>query len=130
GQGAADARVIERLALVIYRQDAAAIPVAGLHCDLIAERADQLVAHRRRKATKLDRRAVAADGLDPGDLLGGVDADKPVKIGQSLMVVIGIALALDRLTGVVGDEFERPRAFDVLLVPMDVLVEFRLAVDP
>ena len=107
----------------------AAVPVALLHRDLVAERVDQLVARRRRQAAELDRRAVGADRVDPDRLLVGEDADEAVEIGQSLVVVVGVALALDRLADLVVRELERAGAHDVLLVPVRILVEDLLLVD-
>ena len=46
------------------------------------------------------------------------------------MVVVRVAHALDRLAGFVADELERAGAHDVLLVPVGVLVEHFLLVDP
>src|SRR5207244_6324864 len=71
-----------------------------------------------------------ADRVDPGRLLVGVNPDKAVKIGKPGPVVIGVAFAPDGLAGFVGDELERAGAGDVLLVPVRILVESGLAVDP
>src|SRR5205807_804245 len=79
-QGPPHARIVERLLLVVRGDQPAAIPVAGLHRDLVAERLLQLVAHGRRKAAKLDRGAVAADRVDPGRLLVGEDAFEAIEI--------------------------------------------------
>src|SRR5204863_8265418 len=60
GQGAADSNIVERFSLVVWRYRAADVPIAFLDDDLVAERADQLVACRGRHAAELDRGAVAA----------------------------------------------------------------------
>src|SRR5215467_8201197 len=115
--------------LVVRGDDGAAIPVAFLDGKLVPERGDQLVACRRRKAAELDIRTAALDRRDPGCLLLGVDADKSVEIGQARPVIVRVALAGDRLAGLVLLEAKRPRAEDVLLVPMRVAVEDRLFVE-
>ena len=130
GQRAAHPHVVERLLLVVGRDDVAAVPVALLHRDLVAELLDELVARRGRQAAELDRRAVGADRVDADRLLGGEDADEAVEIGQALVVIVGVAHALDRLAGLVAGELERAGAHDVLLVPVRVLVEDLLLVDP
>src|SRR5207244_11023130 len=89
----------------------------------------QLVARRRRKAAKLDRRAVAADRADPDRLLVGKNSDEAVEIRQSLMVVIGVARTGNRLPQLVFLKSERPGAHDVLLEPMGVAVEHLFFVD-
>jgi len=58
-QGPPDPRIVERLSLVVGLDQAAAVPVALLHGDAVAERADQLVAHRGRKP----RNSIAARSL-------------------------------------------------------------------
>src|SRR5262249_62280591 len=63
-------------------------------------------------------------------LLGGLKTGEAVEIGQSRMVIIRVAHALDRRTGLVADEFERSRTQDVLLVPARILVEDLLLVNP
>src|SRR5208283_566802 len=55
---------------------------------------------------------------------------KAIEIGQTLMIVVGVALTLDRLANIVADEFEWAGAENVLLVPVRVLVEDRLLVNP
>ena len=115
---------------MVRRHRAGDVPVALLHRDLVAERANQFVACRRRHAAKLDRRAVAADRLDPDRLLVGIDRGEAVEIGQVLVVIIGVAHAPDRLAGLVAGEFEGAGAHHVPLVPVRVLVEDRLLVDP
>ena len=50
------------------------VPIALLHCDLVAERLDEFVARGGRHAAEFDRCAVAADRLDPHRLLIGIDA--------------------------------------------------------
>src|SRR5204862_3853417 len=107
-----------------------AIPVAGLHCDLIAERAYQFFARRRRQAAELDRGAVAADRIETRRLLRRQDPDDAVKIRQPLVVVIRVALAPDRLARLVADQLEGARTHNVFLVPARVAVEDLLLVDP
>ena len=107
GQGAADARVVERLFLMVRGQHCAAVPVAGLDGDLVAERFLQFIDRGGRKAAELDRGAVAADRIDPGRLLVGEDPLERVEIGQPLMVVVGVAHPTDRLAGLILDELER-----------------------
>ena len=97
--------------------------------ELVAERLRQFVARRRRHAAKLHGRPVAADRVDPGRLLVGVDPDKAVEVGQFLPEVVGIAFALDRLPGLVGNELEGAGPHDVLLVPVRVLLQNLLLVD-
>jgi hypothetical protein len=130
GQRPPYAGIVERLPLVVRGDDQRAVPVALLYRDLFAERAEQLVDRRRRKAAEFDGCAVAADGFDPHRLLVGIDAGDPIEIGQTLMIVIRVTFALDRLTCLVVDELERAGAHDVLLVPAGILVEDFLLVDP
>src|SRR5262249_55921463 len=65
GQRTADAGIVERPFLVVRRYQTAAIPVALLHSDFIAQRLDEFVARRRREATELDRGAVRAYRVEP-----------------------------------------------------------------
>jgi hypothetical protein len=130
GQGAADANIVERLFLVVRRDRAADVPIPLLDDDLVAKRADQLVARRGRHAAELDRSAVAADRIDAGRLLVGVDRDEAVEIGQALLIIVRVAHPGDGLTGLVMGEFEGAGAEDVLLVPVRVLVEDGFLVDP
>src|SRR5439155_11873427 len=118
------------LSLVVGLYETAAIPVAGLHGDLVAQWTQKLVAHRGWEAAELDRRAVGADRVDPHRLLFGIDAGEPVEIRQPLIIIIGVLDPLDRLADLVRDKFERARAEDVLLVPAGVPVESLLLVDP
>ena len=122
--------VVERLLLVIGRHQIAAVPVALLHRDLVAELLDELIARRGRQAAELHCRAVRADRVDPDCLLVRVDAGEPVEIRQPRVIIIGVAHALDRLAELVFGELERARAHDVLLVPARILVEDFLLVDP
>ena len=115
---------------MVRRHRAGDVPVALLHRDLVAERTHQLVARRGRHAAELDRRAVAADRLDPDRLLVGIDRGEAVEIGQVLVVIVGVAHPLDRLAGLVAGEFEGAGAHHILFVPVRVLVEDRLLVDP
>src|SRR5260370_25732779 len=59
--------------LVVGFQESAAVPVAGLHGELVAQRSDQFVAHRGREAAKLDRGAVPAQRVDPTRLFFRID---------------------------------------------------------
>ena len=86
GQGAPHADIVKRLSLVVRGYHPAAVPVAGLHGDLVAERLFQLVDGGGRKAAKFDCRPVGADRLDPHRLLVGIDPGKAVEIRQPLMV--------------------------------------------
>src|SRR5439155_15584587 len=73
-QRASHPGVVERLFLVVGLHQAAAVPIAFLHRDLVTERLDDLVTRRGRQPTKLHCRAVAAYRLDTYRLLIGVDA--------------------------------------------------------
>ena len=64
-QCAADSDVVEWLARRVGRDQVAAIPVTGLHRDLIMQFAGQFIACRGRQAAELDRRAVGADRVHP-----------------------------------------------------------------
>src|SRR4029077_9870399 len=130
GQRAAHPNVVERLLLVVGLYEAAAVPVAGVHGDLVAERAYELIAHRGWEAAELDRRAIGPDSVDPNRLLIGIDPGEAVQMRQALMVIVGILRALDRLANLVFDEFEWTRSEDILLVPARVLVEGLLLVNP
>ena len=66
--------------------------IALLHRDLVAERADELVARGGRQVREIDRGAVAADGVDPDGLLGGIDAGEAVEVRQPSMIIIRVAL--------------------------------------
>src|SRR5437773_9324911 len=101
----------------------AAIPVALLHRDLVAECRDELVACGRREPAKLDRRAIAADCADPKRLLIGKNAGKSVKVGKSFVVVVGIANSGYRLTGFIRGEIKWTGSHDVLLEPTGIFVE-------
>ncbi len=129
GQGSADPHVVERLLLVIRRDHVHAVPVAGLDGDLVAEFLHQLIACRRRQPAKLHRRSVGANGIDADRLLVGENAGEPIEIGQALVVVVGVALALDRLTDLILDELERSRSHHVLFVPVRIAIEDFLLVD-
>src|SRR5215472_4944345 len=129
GQGAAHPDIVKRLPFVVRGDQISAVPVALLNGQLTAERSLQLVTSRRRKATELDRCPVAADRADPDRLLVGENAAKAVEIGQSLVVVIGIADACNRLTQLIPSETKRARAHDILLIPAGVAIEDLLLVD-
>src|SRR5262249_56410272 len=65
-----DADVVERLLLVIGRDHIAAVPVAALHDDFVAQFLLELIARRGRQAAEFSRRAVGPDGVDADRLLG------------------------------------------------------------
>ena len=115
---------------MVGRDHLAAVPVAALHGDLVAQRLDQLVSGRGRKAAKLDRGPVAAQRRDAYRLLVGIDASKAVEMRQPLVVIIRVSHPLDRLTDFQPGEFEGTRAKNVLFVPPRILVEDRLLVYP
>ena len=115
---------------MIGRDEQAAVPIAGLHRDLVAERADQFVTRRGRQSAEFDSGPVAADRIESRCLLRSQDPGNTVEIRQSLVMVVRVTLAFDRLAGLVADQLERTRAHDVLLVPARVLVEDLLLVDP
>src|SRR5215468_2375891 len=130
GQRPAHPHIIEGLFLVVGFHQGAAIPVVGLHSDLVAKRLEKLVAGGRRKPAEFDRRAVTADRLDSNGLLLGIDASKAVKIRQALVIVIGVFHPLDGLASLEGGKLEWAGAHKVFLVPMGIFVEDRLFVDP
>src|SRR5271155_4234093 len=130
GQRAPYADVVERFALVVRGYPPATVPVAGLDGNLVAERLFQLVDSGRWKAAKFDCSPVRADRLDADRLLVGIYPGKAVEVRQPRTEVVGVALTLDRLAGIVADELERARAEDVLFVPVRVLVEDFLFIDP
>ena len=125
-----DPDVVERLLLVIGRDHIAAVPVAALHDDLVAQLLLELIARRGRQAAELSGRAVAPDGIDADRLLGRIDGGEAVEIGLSSVIVVGIAHSFDRLADLVTGRLEWAGAHDVLLVPARVLVEDGLLVDP
>src|SRR5260221_3139548 len=130
GQSAAHADIVERLALMVRCDEEAVVLVDGRHRDLVAERANQLVARRGWQPSELDRGAVAADRVKTRRLLRCQDADDAVKMRQSLMMVVGVTLALDGLARLVADQLEGARAQYVLLVPARVLIEDLFLVNP
>src|SRR5207253_10976975 len=123
GQRAAHANIVERFSFVVWRGEKAAVPVTGLYRDLVAERADQLVAGRRREAAEFDCPAVAADRIETGRLLRGQDPDDFVEIRQPLVIIIRVAYPFDRLAGLVAVILEWARTLDVLLVSECLLYE-------
>src|SRR5262249_13700256 len=130
GQRAAHPGIVKWLSLVVGLDDPAAVPIALLHGDLVAQRAYQLVGHGWWKPAKLDRCTIAADCLYPDCLLIRIDAGKPIEVGQPFLVVVGVLYSLDRLSGFDRSEFERARSQDVLLIPAGILVEDLFLVDP
>src|SRR5262245_13785717 len=121
GQSTPNPHIIKRLPLVVWLDDRAAVPVAFLHSDLVAERTHELVAYRGWKATELDPGTVATQRIDADRLLFGIDTGKSVEIRQPLVVIIRVLYSFDRLAGLDCGELERPRAHDVLLVPAGIL---------
>ena len=128
-QGTAHSDIVERLPRVVRGDHGAAIPVAFLHGDLVAQRSHKLVARRRRKAAEFDRRPVGFDRSDPDRLLVGENADEAIQIRQSRSVVVGVAHAGDRLPRLVVLKAERTGTHDVLLEPMRVAIENVLLVN-
>jgi hypothetical protein len=96
GQGTPHPNIVERLFLVVRDDEGAAIPVALLDRQLVAERGFQLVARGRREAAELGGGATGAQRIEPGRLLVGVDPDKAVEVGQAGLMVIGVADTFDR----------------------------------
>ena len=72
--------VVEGFLLVIGRDYVAAVPIAALHDDLVAQFLLELIARRGRQAAELSRRAVGPDGIDADRLLGRIDAGEAVEI--------------------------------------------------
>ena len=128
-QGLAHAHVVERLLLVIGGHHVAAVPVALLHRDLVAELLHQLIARRGRQRPEFQGRAVGADGVGAHRLFGREDGHEAVEVGLARVIVVGIALALDGLADLVLGHLERTGPHDVLLVPVHVLVELRLRIN-
>src|SRR5262245_37950212 len=62
--------------------------------------------------------------------LGATMPVKPSRLRLPRMIIVGVAYALDRLADLVARELERAGAHDVLFVPVRILVEDRLLVDP
>ncbi len=114
---------------MVRRDDQHAIPIALLDRDLLAQGLDEVVTALRRKTTELDRGAVALNGLHAQRLLLGEDGLEAVEIGLTLDIVVRIALALDEGAGFAPVPNERTGTHDVLLIPMDILVEDRLGID-
>src|SRR5262249_27237500 len=114
---------------MVGRYYLAAVPVATLHCDLVTQRIDELIADRGRKPAKFDRGPIAAQCSTPNRLLVGIDASEAVEKGQPRVIVIGVPYSLDRLADFQAGEFERTRAENVLLIPARILVEYRLFVN-
>src|ERR1700736_2949797 len=128
-QRAAHPHVIERLLLMVRRDHVAAVPVALLQHDLVAESALKLLARGGRQAAELAGRAVGENGIDAYRLFGREDADEAVEIRLSRMIIVGIAHALDRLAGLIADELEWAGAHDIHLVPARILVENGLLIN-
>src|SRR5215813_3704870 len=97
-----DPDVVERLLLLIGRDHIAAVPVAALHNDFVAQLLLELIARRGRQAAEFSRRAVGPDGVDTDRLLGREDAGEAVEIRLPRMIVVGVAYALDRLADLVA----------------------------
>src|SRR4029079_804501 len=80
-------------------------------------------------ASETNRGLVVAYRRDPRRFFRREDPLDPVEIRQPFVVIVGEALALDRLAGVIADELERAGAHDVFFVPMLVLIENFFLVD-
>jgi len=65
GQRAPYPGIVERFAFMVRLNETAAIPVALLHRNLAVQCIDELIAHRGRKTTELDRGTVRANGIEP-----------------------------------------------------------------
>ena len=85
-QGLAHAHVVERLLLVIGRHHVAAVPVALLHRDLVAEFLLQLVARRRRQSPEFHGGAVGANGIRAHGLLGREDRHEAIEVGLARVI--------------------------------------------
>ena len=110
---------------MVRRYHPATVPVTGLYCDFVAESLLQLVDSGGWEAAKFNCGPVGANCLDSHGLLIGEYPGKAVEVRQALTKVVGVALTLDRLAGIVGDKSARARAENILLVPVRVLVEDR-----
>ena len=131
GEGAAHPRVVIRLARVVRGEQEHAVPVALLHRDLVAERLDEVVARLWREAAELDRRPVAANGLDAHRHVLGDDGPEAVEVGLPLVVVALVLHSVHECTGLMLDELERAGAVHVVLVPVVTMrLQILLAVDP
>src|SRR5215471_3349411 len=115
---------------MVWGDHPAAVPVTGLDGEFVAKSLLQLVDSGGREAAKFDCSSIGADRLDANCLLLGKYPGKAIEIRTPLMEVVRVALTLDRLSGIVIDEFKRTGAENVLFVPVGVLVEDRLLVDP
>ena len=114
---------------MVRRHHVAAVPVALLHDDLVAELLDELVARGRGQRAELKRRTVGPDGVGAHRLLRREDPHEAVEVGLSGMIIVRVALALDRLADLIVGQPEGARPHDILLVPVHVLVELLLRVD-
>jgi hypothetical protein len=74
----------------------AAVEIALLDGDLVAERADEFVAGGGRQIAEIDRGPIAADCVDPDGLLGSIEAGEAIEVRQPLVIVIRVAHTLDR----------------------------------
>src|SRR5258708_12127044 len=90
GEPPPDPDVVERLLLVIGRDHIAAVPVAALHDDLVAQLMLELIARRGRQAAELSGRPVAPDGIDADRLLGRIDGSKPLTIVLPRVICVGL----------------------------------------
>src|SRR6516164_809722 len=115
---------------LVWREDVAAVQIALLHRNLVADSANELIARRGRQIAKINRGAVTAYGVYPHSLLGSVETGEGVEIGQSLVIVIWVTDSLDRRADLVADEFEGARAQDIPFVPPRLLVDDLFLVNP
>ena len=125
-----DPRIVKRLAALVRRCKQNAVPVAFLDRDLVAQGFHQIVTSLRREAAELDRRAVAANGLQAQRHLRRGNSLVTIQIGFSLVMVTGVFLAFDEGARLMLHEAECTGAIDVLLMPgIAVLIEVLLRID-
>src|SRR5437763_14442987 len=101
---------------MIVGKQVAAIPVALLDDDLVAQLLDELVARRGRLAPELHRGPVGADRIDARRQLWRVDPGDAVEIGKTHVVVVEVTIAEDVLLCVVSHEFEGTRYKNAIFV--------------
>ena len=134
GQGLADPHVVKGLLLRVRDDVVHADPRRLLDREIVRQRPAEVVALLRGEAAELDHRLLAADGVHLGRRVGDDECLVAVEVGQldSTLVlgeVVGVLLADPVLAFRVRDVGERPRPIDVLLVPVDIGLQLRRAVD-